>query len=146
MKFLKSKAMLLLVCISSTSVCAATASERWEQVAETRSGTKFYMSAFAGRINAYSSIVREWSLWDYSSAIEPAPYGSDKFLHDYDCEKRLLKVIRHLSYKRGMGAGEVIDDHTYATPEWKDIPRGGAADHLLTRICAQYQRAMTDGR
>ena len=111
---------MMIICVLTISVLTASASERWEQVAESKSGTRYYLGAYSGRINTYSAFVREWSLWDYSSHVETAPYGSDRFLHEYDCEKRRWKVLRHQSHKGPMGAGEVIDNHTYVTPEWQD--------------------------
>lgn len=135
LKLLSTRACTTLLVISASALSAVVSADNWWYVTSNSSGTDFYLSPVVDRNTTSPNLVRAWSVWNRVNA-EPTDEGSNKILHEYDCQLRRWRTIRYVSYRGQMASGLVLTDHQPDREEWHTIEKGTTAEGLFTNVCA----------
>lgn len=80
-----------------------------------------------------------WSLWNYASDqlnVYEEPYQSVRFLNDYDCEQRTVRIVEVREYSEAFGRGSPLRVYGGNGLNERSVPRGSLGDEILERICS----------
>ena len=80
-----------------------------------------------------------WSLWNYASEqlnIYNEPYRSARFLNDYDCDYRTVRLVEIREYSEPFGQGSPLRIYGGEGLNERGVPRGSVGDEILERVCS----------
>jgi hypothetical protein len=80
-----------------------------------------------------------WSLWNHAGDqlnVYEEPYRSARFLNDYDCRNRTVRLIEIREYSEPLGRGRPIRVYGGEGLNERGVPRGSVGDEILQRVCS----------
>jgi hypothetical protein len=80
-----------------------------------------------------------WSLWNHASDqlnVYEEAYRSARFLNDYDCRNRTVRLIEIREYTEPLGRGRPLRVYGGEGLNERAVPRGSVGDEILQRVCA----------
>lgn len=80
-----------------------------------------------------------WSLWNHGNDqlnVYEEAYRSARFLNDYDCRGRTVRLIEIREYTEPLGRGRPIRVYGGEGLNERAVPRGSVGDEILQRVCA----------
>jgi hypothetical protein len=80
-----------------------------------------------------------WSLWNYASEqlnVFNEPYRSARFLNDYDCDNRTVRLVEIREFSDAFGQGSPLRIYGGEGLNERGVPRGSVGDEILERVCS----------
>lgn len=80
-----------------------------------------------------------WSLWNHASDqlnVYEEPYRSVRFLNDYDCRNRTVRLIEIREYTEPLGQGRPLRVYRGEGLNERGVPRGSVGDEILQQVCS----------
>lgn len=80
-----------------------------------------------------------WSLWNHATDqlnVYEEPYRSARFLNDYDCRNRTVRLIEIREYSEPLGRGRPLRVYGGEGLNERGVPRGSVGDEILQRVCS----------
>lgn len=80
-----------------------------------------------------------WSLWNHASDqlnVYEEPYRSARFLNDYDCRTRTVRLIEIREYREPLGQGRPLRVYGGEGLNERGVPRGSVGDEIFRRVCS----------
>ncbi|HXZ96142.1 MAG TPA: surface-adhesin E family protein [Burkholderiales bacterium] len=115
---------------------SGSAAAEWVQVA---SNEKYIAYVDPTTITRSGSMVKMWSLLDYSTAQE-APSGkvymSGKIQHEYDCQAERLRRLYYSLHSGQMGSGDTIFTDS-GEGKWSQISPETAGEYSWKYACGK---------
>jgi hypothetical protein len=128
-------ALMALVCALASGSAAAA----WVKLSANESYT-----AYASDISVpkKGGIVEMWTMNDYNSFKRTSRgkmFNSKKLQGEYDCGKRMYRIIWVTTHADRMGLGGIQSTITQAE-DWRPAPPGSFDGYVLDRACSPTQR------
>ena len=79
-----------------------------------------------------------WSIWNFASDqlnVYEEPYQSVRFLNNYDCEHRTVRIVEVREYSEPFGRGSPLRVYGGKGLNERSVPRGSVGDEILERVC-----------
>jgi hypothetical protein len=87
-----------------------------------------------------NNLVKVWVLYDSSTPVLVAntkPFLSAKTLFQYDCVKKLSRIIALYQFEKNMGFGVNVASDTIPDDKWKDIPPETVDEWIFERVACK---------
>jgi hypothetical protein len=119
-------------------VVSQSAMAEWVDIGEGASGKSYYdPKRIEPYFGGYQSI---WGLHDYDITQErkdiKAPYRSEVFRWNVDCQRKEFRAIAGFWYSENMGKGKLVDSES-KTGSSESAPPNSVAEALVNLACAK---------
>jgi hypothetical protein len=92
----------------------------------------------AGSIERTSDRSKVWSLWNHASDqlnVYEETYRSARFLNDYDCRNRTVRLVEIREYSEPLGRGRPLRVYGGEGLNERAVPRGSVGDEIMEKVC-----------
>ena len=109
----------------------------WRKIVEDDARTVYASSSPLEKSGDKITIVSMVDLRKASTLSDGKKFLSWETQYEFDCKKRLSRIIAASMYSGNMGAGEVTGSIVYESPEWENIPKGSNGEALWKLACGK---------
>jgi len=118
----------LIAALIATTFSSAALAEDWVEVAESRTGNKFWVDTDSIRTQS-NGYKRSWQ-WLVLSAPDELGYNNSKYITEFDCRDERIRDIQTIFYS-GMNIVHTINEPA----DWRYVVPGSAREAIFKFVC-----------
>ncbi|MDZ4203121.1 MAG: hypothetical protein U1C96_13360 [Gallionella sp.] len=122
---------------ASAPVQAPDEEARWYKVMQDDVRTVYAEASPSERNGSRVTLLSMMDLKEAAVLGDGITYRSWETQYEFDCQKKLSRMVAAAMYSGNMGEGDAVSSIIYQAPEWKAVPPGSNGETMWKVACSK---------